>query len=97
MTRLAEYTEWMKGLGTFMSDAGHELKSFATDEARRNVSAYATFQATLTGDGGPCPPTGKRMSTDYVYVMEFDDHDKIRHMTKIWHAGLAMKALGWVA
>jgi hypothetical protein len=27
--------------------------------------------------------------------MEFDG-DKIRHMTKIWHAGLAMKELGWV-
>jgi len=26
--------------------------------------------------------------------MEFDG-DKIRHMTKIWHSGLAMKELGW--
>jgi hypothetical protein len=26
--------------------------------------------------------------------MEFDG-DKIKHMTKIWHAGLAMKDLGW--
>ncbi|MDO8676946.1 MAG: nuclear transport factor 2 family protein, partial [Acidobacteriota bacterium] len=33
-------------------------------------------------------------STDYVYVMQFDG-DKIAHMTKIWHAGLAMKELGW--
>jgi hypothetical protein len=22
--------------------------------------------------------------------------DRIRHMTKIWHCGLAMKELGWV-
>ena len=94
---LEQYTEWMKGLGTFMSDAGYELKSFATDEQRRNVSAYAVFSAAHTGEGGPCPPTGKRMSTDYVYVMEFNDEGRIRHMTKIWHAGLAMKALGWVA
>jgi hypothetical protein len=27
--------------------------------------------------------------------MDFDG-EKIRHMTKIWHAGLAMKELGWV-
>jgi hypothetical protein len=30
-----------------------------------------------------------------VYVMEFEG-EKIKHMTKIWHAGLAMKQLGWV-
>jgi hypothetical protein len=35
------------------------------------------------------------MKTDYVYVMDFDG-DKIRHMTKIWHSGLAIKALGWI-
>jgi hypothetical protein len=33
-------------------------------------------------------------STDYVYVMEFEG-DKIGHITKIWHAGLAMKERGW--
>jgi len=27
--------------------------------------------------------------------MDFE-FDKIRHMTKIWHAGLAMKSLGWI-
>jgi hypothetical protein len=27
--------------------------------------------------------------------MDFDG-EKIRHMTKIWHAGLAMKELGWI-
>ena len=31
---------------------------------------------------------------DYVNVMEFDG-DRIRHMTKIWNAGWAMKELGW--
>ena len=91
---LRDYTEWMKGVLTFMPDARYELKSFATDDARKNVSAYGVFYATHTGQGGPCPPTGKSVKTDYVYVMEFEG-DKIRHMTKIWHAGLAMKALGW--
>ena len=70
------------------------LKSFATDDERKNVSAYAVFSATHIGDGGPCPPTGKSTNADYVYVMEFSG-DKIRHMTKIWNAGLAMKELGW--
>ena len=32
--------------------------------------------------------------TDYVYVMQFTG-DKISHMTKIWHSGLALKELGW--
>ena len=25
----------------------------------------------FTGQGGPCPPTGKSTTTDYVYVMDF--------------------------
>ena len=40
------------------------------------------------------PPTGKRTTTDYVYVMQFSG-DRISHMTKIWNAGWAMKELGW--
>ena len=91
---LQQYTDWMKGLLTFMPDGRYDLKSFGTDEERHSVCAYGVFLATHTGQGGPCPPTGKRVRTDYVYVMEFDG-EKIRHMTKIWHAGLAMKELGW--
>lgn len=92
---LQQYTDWMKGLLTFIPDGRYELKSFATDEERKNVSAYAIFTGTHTGQGGPCPPTGKGLKTDYVYVMYFDG-DQIKHMQKIWHAGLAMKDLGWV-
>jgi predicted ester cyclase len=92
---LQQYTDWMKGLLTFMPDGRYELKSFGTDEERQSVCAYGVFSATHTGQGGPCPPTGKRVKTDYVYVMDFAG-GKIRHMTKIWHAGLAMKELGWV-
>ena len=91
---LEQYTEWMKDLLTFIPDGRYDLRSFATDEERKNVSAYAVFMGTHTGQGGPCPPTGKALKSDYVYVMYFDG-DKIRHMQKIWHAGLAMKALGW--
>ncbi len=92
---LEQYAEWMKGLLTFVPDGRYELKSMATDDERNNVCAYGVFTGTHTGEGGPCPPTGKSTSSDYVYVMDFDG-DKIRHMTKIWHAGLAMKDLGWV-
>jgi predicted ester cyclase len=91
---LEQYCEWMKGLLGFIPDGRYELKSFATDAKRNNVTAYAVFHGTHTGPGGPCPPTGKKVATDYVYVMQFDG-DKIRHMTKIWHSGLAVKELGW--
>jgi predicted ester cyclase len=92
---LQQYTEWMKGLLGFVPDGRYELKSFATDEPGRSVAAYAVFRGTHTGQGGPCPPTGKSVATDYVYVMFFDG-DKIRHMQKIWHAGLAMREFGWI-
>ena len=91
---LQQYTDWMKGLMQILPDGRYELKSFATDAERQNVSAYGVFLGTHTGQGGPCSPTGKDVRTDYVYVMEFDG-DKIRHMTKIWNAGWAMKELGW--
>jgi predicted ester cyclase len=91
---LAAYTNWMKGILLILPDAHYELKSFATDSARNNVAAYAIFHGTHTGQGGPVPPTGRHTSTDYVYVMQFED-GKIAHMTKIWNAGLALKGLGW--
>ncbi len=91
---LREYTDWMKGLLTILPDGRYELKSFATDEDRQNVSAFGIFSGTHTGSGGPCPPTRKRVKADYVYVMDFEN-GRIRHMTKIWNAGISMKQLGW--
>ena len=91
---LQQYADWMKGLLTFVPDGRYELKSFAIDDERKTVSAYAVFLGTHTGQGGPCAPTGKSTKTDYVYVMQFEG-DKIRHMTKIWNAGWAVKELGW--
>jgi predicted ester cyclase len=93
-TTLQQYTDWMKGLLTFIPDGNYVLKSFAVDNERGNVSAYGVFSGTHTGEGGPCPPTGKSLSSDYVYVMEFAG-EKIRHLTKIWNAGWAIKQLGW--
>ena len=89
-----DYAEWMKALLGFVPDGRYELKSWATDHERNNVCAYAIFSGTHTGEGGPLPPTGKSTSSDYVYVMQFED-GKISHMTKIWNAGWAIKELGW--
>jgi predicted ester cyclase len=94
VTTLAQYTEWMKGLLTILPDGRYEVKSFAVDPQRNNVAAYGVFSGTHIGCGGPCDPTGKSTRTDYVYVMQFDG-DRISHMTKIWHSGLALKDLGW--
>ena len=95
VTTLQGYTDWMKALFDFMPDAHYQLHSFAADEQRKTVIAYATFFATHSGPGGPCPPTGRSTTSDYVYIMQFDG-DKIRHMTKVWNAGWAMRELGWI-
>ena len=92
---LEAYTEWMKGLFTPVPDGHYHLKSFAADEGRNNVIAYAVFHGTQTGAGGPVPPTGNTVTSDYVYVMDFEG-DRIRHMTKIWNDGVALQQLGWV-
>ena len=92
---LRDYAEWMKGLLVFMPDATYEIRSFATDTARGNVCGFGVFSATHSAEGGPCPPTGKHTTADYVYVMDFAD-GKIRRMTKIWNAGWTMRELGWM-
>ncbi len=94
ITSLEGYAEWMKGLLGPIPDGRYELKAFATDPERNSVSAFAVFHGTHTADGGPVPPTNKSVQSDYVYVMEFDG-DKIRHMTKIWNAGWALREVGW--
>ncbi len=92
---LEGYTEWMKGLLTPVPDGNYEVRSFAVDEDRNNVSAYGIFRGTHTGEGGPLPPTGKQIEADYVYIMEFEG-DQIRHMTKIWNDVVSLKQLGWM-
>jgi steroid delta-isomerase-like uncharacterized protein len=91
---LQTYTDWMKSLYTPLPDAKYDVRSFAVDDARNSVMAFAVFRGTHTADGGPVPPTGKRVEADYVYVMQFDG-DRIRHMTKIWNDAESMKQLGW--
>lgn len=93
MKTLQQYTDWMRDLLKMLTDGRCEVKSFATDTERNNVSAYGVFTGTHLA-GGPCPPTGKTTKTDYVYIMQFKG-EKIVHMTKIWNSGLALKELGW--
>lgn len=93
-SKLEGYVNWVKGLQTPAPDGHYELKGFAADEERNTVIAVAVFHATHTGDGGPVPPTGNTVATDYVYSMKFDG-GKIRHMTKIWNDVIALRQLGW--
>ena len=95
VTTLQAYTEWMKGFFTPAPDASYEVRAFAADDARHCVVGYGVFRGTHTGEGGPVPPTGKRVEADYVYVMQFDG-DKIRHMTKIWNDVHSLRQLGWM-
>jgi hypothetical protein len=88
---LAEYTDWMKGLMTIMPDGSYEVRSFATDTERNNVAAYGVFSGTHTGP--PVSRPAKRR--DRITSLQFTG-DKVSHMTKIWHSGMALKELGWV-
>ncbi len=92
---LEGYTEWMKGFFTPVPDGQYEVRSFAVDEDRNHVVGYGVFRGTHSGEGGPVPPTGNRVESDYVYVMEFED-DRIRHVTKIWNDVYGMQQLGWM-
>lgn len=81
---LSAYCDWMRDVLTGLTNVNYEIKSFATDTARQNVAAFGVFTGTHLVDG-LISPTGKKIATDYVYVMQFTN-DKISHMTKIWHA-----------
>lgn len=95
VSTLEAYTEWMKGLFTPMPDGRYELRSFAVDEERRSVVAYGIFRGTHSGEGGPVPPAGRQVESDYVYIMEFEG-DRIGHMTKVWNDAVAMRQLAWM-
>jgi hypothetical protein len=90
---IEQYTGWMQGLLTVLTDGDYAIQSFATDTERRSVCAYAVFTGTHLA-GGPCPPTGRTAKADYVYVMQFSG-DLIAHLTKIWNAGVTLQELGW--
>lgn len=72
---LAGYSEWMKDLLTPVPGRHYVLKSFAMDEDRSTAVAAAEFHGAQNGTGGPVPPTGKVVVSDYAYVMSFSGND----------------------
>jgi hypothetical protein len=59
---LAQYTDWMKGILTVLSDARYEVKSFATDSCGPLESILADFlwiaEARRFGGAEPRSPAG---------------------------------------
>jgi len=94
ISRLEGYCEWMQNLLTPIPDGHYELKFFAADKADQSVAAIAIFHGTQTGQGGPIPPTARKIAADYVYHIVFDG-ERIKHMTKIWNDAFSMQQLGW--
>ena len=94
ITTVEAYSDWMRKMMTPIPDGNYELKFFAADEERNCVAAVAVFRGTQTGPGGPVDPTGKTVSADYAYAMEFDG-GKISHVTKIWNDVISLRQLGW--
>ena len=91
---LEAYTEWAKGLLTPFPDANYELKYIAENEASSTVVGVGVFRGTHTGPGGPVEPTGKSVSTEYVYAMEFED-GRIKHINKVWNDAYTLQQAGW--
>ena len=71
----------------------YEVKSFATDRAQQRRCLRCLFGYSYRSRSSVRADRQKTTS-DYVYVMQFTG-DKISHMTKIWHSGMALKELGW--
>ncbi|NBC18318.1 MAG: nuclear transport factor 2 family protein [Bacteroidetes bacterium] len=89
-----EYTGWMQAQYEAMPDIEYEVTSLAVDEERGNVCVCAVLRGTHTGEGGPVPPTGRSVESEYAYRMDFRG-GAIEHVTKIWNAPHAMRQLGW--
>ena len=95
ITTLEGYTNWMAGLISGIApDGKYVLKHSSIDQAGKSAIFFAIFSGTHTGDKGPCPASGKHMSSAYVYHFELKD-GKVASMTKIWNDGPALKAWGW--
>lgn len=94
VTTLEGYCDWMAGLFTPVPDGHYDLKHFSYDESTGTALIFAVFCGTQTGTGGPVPPTGNTVASEYVYYVDFDG-DKISHMTKIWNDVIGLRQLGW--
>ncbi|PPC75975.1 polyketide cyclase [Pokkaliibacter plantistimulans] len=88
------YSDSIPHLIDMLPDAHYVLLSVATDEARQTVMAYARFCGTHTGINEPVPATGKRVDSDYVFIMRMRE-GKVAEVTKVWNDGYAAHQLGW--
>lgn len=93
---VSAYCDWMAGLGSGpLAGGSYRLHASGWDEANRTALFFATYSATHKGEGGPVPPTGRSVAAHYVYALRMNPEGKVEHMTKVWHSGWTMKALGW--
>lgn len=92
---MEDFSNFIKDGLSVMTDGGHEIKAVATNEKENQVIIFARGWGTHTKEGGPVPPTGKSMETEYVYILTFDG-GKIRHLNKVWNDVWSMSRLGWM-
>ncbi len=59
ITTVEGYTDWMKGLYTFLTGARYDLKSFGVDEERGNVTALPCSTERTPAKAGPCLPPAR--------------------------------------
>ena len=90
------YAEWMAGVADWMPDGHYDLRASAWDAENRAATFFATFHGHHSGAGGPLPPTGREMRSDYVFVFFMNDDDRVARAVKIWNAHWAMEQLGWI-
>ncbi|MBK7600285.1 MAG: hypothetical protein IPJ07_17905 [Acidobacteria bacterium] len=97
VTTVQSYCEWMAGLGKItLPGATYNLHTAAFDETTNTAIFFATFHARHTGEGGPMPATNLETHTDYVYVLQMNDENKVTSMVKVWNAPWALRELGWM-
>ena len=78
-----------------MPDGRYELYSATHGQG---VSVYcAKFIGSHSLPGGPVPPSDppKQMVSDYVYIIWFDNDNKVTRMRKIWDKLTGFTYLGW--
>lgn len=97
ITTVADYCDWMEGLGKGpLVGCSYKIVNACFDEGTSTALVYGIFSGTHTGEGGPVPPTGKSVNADYVYALSVDDDNKISHMVKIWNAPWTLTEAGWM-
>lgn len=96
MKVLHEYVDWMASIIEKVSpDGSWNLISKTSNESQ--VVFCATFTGSHSLKGGPVEPSSppKKMSSDYAYIINFNNDGKICHMTKIWDQLTAFRGWGW--